>query len=53
MEGVSIVRFFEDFSCVKEAVTNLNRVRLKIIRLVGSFACKIYGLIPENAVRPL
>ncbi len=53
MEGICIVRFFDGVECAKEVVTNLHKVRMKIIQLVGVFACKIYGLIPENAVCPL
>ena len=53
MEGVCIVRFFDGLECVKETITNLNKVRLKIIQLVGHFACKIYGLTHENAEHPL
>ena len=46
MEGIGIIRFFEENvrGPVREMITNLNELRRKIIRLLGSSACKIYGI---------
>jgi transposase len=50
MEGINIVQFYQDniVKPIKEVMTNLNRLRQKIIRLFGETACMIYGLIPKN-----
>ena len=47
MEGVSIVKFYEDTSHVpiKVIIANLNDLRIKIIKLFGESAQKIYGII--------
>ena len=46
MEGISIVRFFEEHinKPVKELITNLNNLRKKIILLMGENTCYMYGL---------
>ena len=51
MEGISIVRITGEMTqgMVKEFVTNLTDLRKKIIRFFGDTACRMYGLIPENA----
>ena len=45
-EGVSIVQFYEQniLKPVRSVITNLNAVRLKIIRLFGNTACRLYGI---------
>jgi transposase len=45
-EGVSIVQFYEqnNLKPVRSVISNLNAVRLKIIRLFGSTACRLYGI---------
>lgn len=50
MEGVSIVQFYEDkiHKPIKEVITNLNKLRIKIIRLFGDTACQMYGLIKKS-----
>jgi hypothetical protein len=52
MEGISIVRLAGEMTqgVVKEFVTNLTDLRKKIIRFFGDTACRMYGLIPENAI---
>jgi hypothetical protein len=45
MEGVALVRIFDhQRALIHEAVSNLNDVRIKIIRLFGDTACKIYQI---------
>lgn len=50
MEGIGVVRFFEDNICkpIREIMTNLNSIRKKIIRLFGDSASWIYGLIQKK-----
>ena len=45
-EGVSIVQFYEQniLKPVRSVISNLNAVRLKIIRLFGNTACRLYGI---------
>lgn len=55
MEGIGVVLFYEtgQMQPAREVVTNLDAVRIKIIRLCGDSACEIYGIIknsPENVV---
>lgn len=54
MEGISIVRFYENNigQPFREVIANLDAIRQKIIRLFGSTACQMYGLvICKNAVK--
>jgi len=46
MEGIGIVRFYQENleGFVREIITNLNKLRQKIIRLFGGSACRIYGI---------
>ena len=46
MEGVSIVTFFESHIVepVREVITGLNQLRIKIVKLFGPSAQKIYGV---------
>ncbi len=45
MEGVSVVSIFNPGGAlIHRSVANLNEVRIKIIRLFGPSACKIYGV---------
>lgn len=46
MEGVSVVHFFEKHIAkpIKTFIANLNDLRIKIIRLFGNSAKKIYGI---------
>lgn len=46
MEGICLVLFYdgETKQPTKELVSNLSEDRLKIIRIFGGSACKIYGL---------
>jgi transposase len=46
MEGIGVIRFYEKnlSRLVREVITNLSELRLKIIRLFGGAACKIYGI---------
>ena len=50
MEGVSIVQFYKDkiHKPIKEVITNLNELRIKIIRLFGDTGCQMYGLIKKS-----
>lgn len=50
MEGVAIVQFYQDkiSQPIKEAITNINELRKKIIMLFGDSACRMYGLIVKN-----
>jgi len=50
MEGIGVVRFYKNSikTPFKEVLTNLNRLREKIIRLFGNGACQMYGLIQKN-----
>ena len=47
MEGVGIVRFYEGNirDPVREMITNLNELRLKIVRYFGLTAQQIYGIV--------
>lgn len=50
MEGISIVKMYnETNSCIRSVITNMNAVRRKIIRLLGRYACEIYGIPLEIA----
>ena len=46
MEGIGVIRFYEKnlATLSRELITNLNELRLKIIRLFGGSACQIYGI---------
>ena len=50
MEGVDIVYFYNESltHTIREVVTNLNKLRRKIIGLFGKTAAWIYGIIHEN-----
>jgi len=50
MEGIGFVRFFGKFpqNLYKEVITNLNKLRKKIITLFGETAGCMYGLIQRN-----
>jgi transposase len=49
MEGIVLVRFYDSLKAsVKELVTNVDRLRKKIICLFGETARRIYGLIQRN-----
>lgn len=54
MEGIAVVFFYGERGAhpIREVVTNLDATRLKIIRLCGSSACHIYGLI-ENSTEKI
>jgi transposase len=47
MEGIGVVRFYEKQikQPVREVITNLSELRLKIIHFFGQSACEIYGII--------
>jgi transposase len=49
MEGISVVKIFDADSehIQREAITNLNEIRIKIIRLCGKTACEIYRISPS------
>lgn len=51
MEGINIVCFYhqQTHQLLRQVITNLNDLRKKIIRLFGYKACRLYGLIPNNA----
>lgn len=55
MEGIGIVRFFDKKLCkpVKEMITNLNKLRKKIIIHFGETACRMYGLFQKNEILSL
>ena len=55
MEGIGIVRFYKDNmkTPFKEVLTNLNRLREKIIQLFGETACQMYGLIQKSQIEVL
>lgn len=50
MEGIDMVYFYNEAltSTIREVVTNLNKLRKKIIVLFGRTAAWIYGIIHEN-----
>ena len=50
MEGIGVVRFWIDYSqsTYRELITNLNKLRRKIIILFGETARWMYGLIRKN-----
>jgi len=52
MEGVGIVLFYRegDKDLSREVITNLTEVRKRIIRLFGSTAVQLYGLIQKNTI---
>lgn len=49
-EGISLVKFFDaSGTCIKMIVSNLNHVRQKIIKLLGTVTNQIYGInIPQG-----
>jgi len=55
MEGVDMVYFYNESitHTIREVVTNLNRIRRKIIALFGKTAAWIYGIFYENWVEGL
>lgn len=55
MEGIGIIRFFDEVLCIpiKEMITNLNALRKKIIYHFGETACRMYGLIQKNQAEGL
>ena len=45
MEGIGIVKVYNKSKrLISKLVTNLDELRLKIIRLFGSFTCEMYGI---------
>ncbi len=52
MEGIGIIRFFQKTSrrICKEMITNLTRLRKKIIVLFGKTAMRMYGLIRKTCL---
>lgn len=50
MEGIDMVYFYDESltRTIREVVTNLNKLRRKIIALFGKTAAWIYGIIHEN-----
>lgn len=46
MEGINIVQFYKKHikKPIKEIITNLDNLRIKIIKLFGVNACQMYGL---------
>ncbi len=45
MEGIALVRIFDhERALIHEAVSNLHDLRIKIVRLFGDTACKIYQI---------
>jgi len=52
MEGIGMVYFYEtSFThLTREVITNLTRLRRKIIFLFGETAERMYGLIPKNSL---
>lgn len=50
MEGIDVVYFYNESltHTVREVITNLNKLRRKIIALFGKTAAWIYGIIHEN-----
>ncbi|KAG0323184.1 hypothetical protein BGZ97_012342 [Linnemannia gamsii] len=45
MEGVALVRLFDhERTLIHEAISNLHELRIKIVRLFGQTACKIYQI---------
>jgi hypothetical protein len=55
MEGVGIIQHFKKYiqKLIKEIITNLDRLRIKIIKLFGDTAFDVYGLINENCLEGL
>lgn len=50
MEGIAIVKIYDPITHMFRAlITNLNELRIKIIRLLGDSVCVIYGILPEIA----
>jgi transposase len=47
MEGIGVIRFYEKQirQPIREVITNLSELRLKIIHFFGQSACEIYGII--------
>jgi transposase len=49
MEGIALARIFDHTkTLIHQTVSNLSELRIKIIRLFGNAACKIYGLALEG-----
>jgi transposase len=50
MEGIDVVYFYNESltHTIREVITNLNKLRRKIIALFGKTAAWIYGIIYEN-----
>ncbi|NGX59903.1 MAG: hypothetical protein KR126chlam3_01063 [Chlamydiae bacterium] len=50
MEGIDVIRFYDQSieKPLREIITNLNQLRMKIILLFGHTASLMYGLIQEN-----
>ncbi len=46
MEGINIVQFYKKHikKPIKEIITNLDDLRIKIIKFFGVNACQMYGL---------
>ena len=50
MEGIAIIKIYDPVKQLFNAIiTNLNELRIKIIRLMGKTSCNIYGIDPEIA----
>ena len=50
MEGIAIIKNYDPVKQLFNAIiTNLNELRIKIIRLMGKTSCNIYGIDPEIA----
>lgn len=50
MEGIAIVRIYDQpTKTFRTIITNLNEVRMKIIKLLGATTCLIYGIQSEIA----
>jgi hypothetical protein len=45
MEGIGIVKIYDQArNLISAMITNLDELRLKIIRLFGGLACEMYGI---------
>ena len=55
MEGINMIYFYDESltHTVREVVTNLNKLRRKIIALFGKTAAWMYGTIHENWIEDL
>ncbi len=50
MEGIAIVKIYDPtMQTFRALITNLNELRIKIIRLLGEHVCEIYGIRSEIA----